>query len=158
MGVQKPSKIVSAEEGDDTDVTQGKHSGLIPWKVGQSGNIRGRPRGSRSRISEKFLTVLERIWDQHGEAAMVKAALAEPMQFTKMVAGLLPSKVESSLQVTNIFAELNLSDPAEFGRAWDIARAVVYGTHMIGDLSGQEPEDIEGEQPEDPAEGADNEC
>jgi hypothetical protein len=130
MGRQHPSKIVSENSEQEPDLT-GSETGskqVESWfKPGVSGNKNGRPRGSRSRINEKFLGALERIWDEHGEDAMAKAALGEPMQFVKMVAGLLPSKVESSLQITNVFAQYNLADPREFGQAWEIARKVVYG-------------------------------
>jgi hypothetical protein len=95
------------------------------WKPGQSGNPLGRPVGSRNRINEKFLTKLERICDEHGDAMMEKAALAEPMQFIKMWAGLQPTKVEAKMTSVSIFAHYDLTDPQEYLAAWKHAEAVL---------------------------------
>ena len=65
-----------------SDNTQEKQSGLIPWKKGESGNPAGRPKGSRSRINEKFLVKLEDIWDRRGDEMLEKAVTAEPMKFS----------------------------------------------------------------------------
>lgn len=102
-----------------------KKGNLTAWKPGQSGNPAGRPVGSRNRLNEKFLTKLERICDQHGDAMMEKAALAEPMQFLKMWAGLQPTKVEAKMSSVSIFAHYNMSDPAEYLEAWQHAERVL---------------------------------
>jgi Family of unknown function (DUF5681) len=126
MSIKTRSKVVSTDQDDSSDVTEGLQKPQL-YKPGQSGNPKGRPKGARGRINEKFLGALERIWDDHGEDMMAKAAISEPMQFVKLVAGLLPSKVESKLEITNVFAEYNLTDPREFSAAWEIARRVIYG-------------------------------
>jgi Family of unknown function (DUF5681) len=46
------------------------------FKPGQSGNPRGRPRGSRNRLSEKFLAELAEHFEMNGKA-MLDSALAE---------------------------------------------------------------------------------
>lgn len=76
----------------DTETTEAKHSGLVPFKPGQSGNPAGRPKGSRNKLGEAFLEALHDDFNEHGVEA-IKAARAEsPIQYVKVIAALLPSE------------------------------------------------------------------
>jgi hypothetical protein len=59
----------------------------------------GRQRGSRQKLTEKFLTDLEQDWRKHGKAAIEKAREAEPMQYCTMVGRLLPKHIDANLNV-----------------------------------------------------------
>src|SRR5438874_7377069 len=72
----------------------------IPWKPGQSGNPAGRPRGSRGRLSEDFLSDLHSAWGEHGATALARCARDEPGVFCKIVAGLLPRSVDLTVDAT----------------------------------------------------------
>lgn len=76
---------------DDTDGDQSDK----PWqfKPGQSGNPSGRPKGSRSKLGEQFLTDLQALWADEGAAVLKEARDEKPMEFAKMVAGILPKEL-----------------------------------------------------------------
>jgi hypothetical protein len=84
------------------------------WKSGQSGNPLGRPKGSKNKISEKFLVNLYENWDRQGVIALDKAAENEPMQYVKMVASLVPRELmkETSINISFIEAlkQINQSE------------------------------------------------
>ena len=73
-----------------------KHRGLCkPWKPGESGNPAGRPKGSRNKLGEEFITELCHDWCQHGAAALKKVRENRPEVYVKVVASLLPREVEA---------------------------------------------------------------
>jgi hypothetical protein len=118
------SEVDASEPGVSSDVTERDQKPQL-FKPGQSGNPAGRPKGSRSRLNEKFLIKLERVCDKHGDAMMEKAAVAEPMQFLKMWAGLQPANVEARMETVSLFATYNLQDPGEFLEAYRLAKTII---------------------------------
>ncbi len=63
------------------------------WKVGESGNPNGRPRGTRDRITRRFLLDLARDYEKHGVDAIARMREAEPGSYVKVIAALLPKDV-----------------------------------------------------------------
>jgi ribulose bisphosphate carboxylase small subunit len=77
----------------DSDNTEPKHSGLIPFKPGQSGNPAGRPKGSRNKLGELFLSDLMADWEENGAQAIKDMREEKPGDYVKVVAATLPREL-----------------------------------------------------------------
>jgi hypothetical protein len=88
-----------------TEDTQRKHSGLIPWQPGQSGNPAGRPKGARSKLGEAFIEELHKSFLANGPEAIQRVIDDKPDQYLKVIASLLPKDVNLSL--TDNLSELS---------------------------------------------------
>lgn len=63
-----------------------------PFPPGQSGNPKGRPKGSRHRLSEVALRALCADFETHGAAAIERCRSEHPDVYVRVVAGLLPKQ------------------------------------------------------------------
>ena len=68
----------------------------MPWKPGQSGNPRGRPKGSRHKIAECFLRDLLADYEEHGAVSIAMMRQKDVVAYVKTVASLLPKQIEHS--------------------------------------------------------------
>ena len=65
------------------------------FKLGQSGNPSGRPKGSRNRISETLLNALADDFDQHGAAVIEQVRLERPHDYLKVCTSVIPKRLEN---------------------------------------------------------------
>ena len=68
------------------------------WLPGQSGNVNGRPLGSRSEFSASFMRDLARVWAQRGGDVVEQVATADPVRFFSVCSTLIPKDVAVTLQ------------------------------------------------------------
>src|SRR5262249_5733044 len=72
---------------------------LTPWKPGQSGNLSGRPVGSRTIFSQAFLKDLAEVWSDEGREAMLKTAKTNPTVFFATCARLIPQDIKLTVEL-----------------------------------------------------------
>jgi hypothetical protein len=73
-----------------TDNTQSKYSHLRPWRPGESGNLLGRPKGSRNKLAGQFIDDLYADWQQHGAEVITRVREEDPAAYLRTVAQVLP--------------------------------------------------------------------
>jgi len=66
-----------------------------PFELGNT-QSRGRVKGSRNRLSERFIADLQAEWEEHGTATLRLARIERPIEFVKIVASILPKEFEIS--------------------------------------------------------------
>jgi hypothetical protein len=54
----------------------------------------GKPKGSRNKLAESFLDSLYRDFQANGDAVLIAARAESPLGYCKMVASLLPQKIQ----------------------------------------------------------------
>ena len=79
--------------GSNSDKTK-QYSGLKPYKKGQSGNLNGRPKGSRNKLGETFLADCHALWLTHGNQALRDMLEDSPTKFCQMIQATLPKHVD----------------------------------------------------------------
>ena len=77
--------------------TVSQQRGLTPWRPGQSGNLAGRPKGSRNRLSEDFIAALTADFIEHGCEVIEKVRVNQPMAYLKLIASVIPKDVIHSV-------------------------------------------------------------
>ena len=78
------------------------------WTKGQSGNPKGRPKGSRDTINKAFIDDLTKDWREHGEEALQRAREERPAEYVRMVASLLPKEANMQVGVQDETSQLFL--------------------------------------------------
>lgn len=66
------------------------------FKVGQSGNPNGRPKGSRSKLSEAYLKALADDFSEHGVATIESLRTDRPDVYIGAIGKLMPKLMELS--------------------------------------------------------------
>jgi hypothetical protein len=67
------------------------------WKPGQSGNLAGRPLGTRNRFSENFVSDVAAVWQDRGRGILENMAQEEPARFAELCGRLIPKDVSLTI-------------------------------------------------------------
>ena len=76
-----------------TELTKRQQRPAHLWRPGQSGNLAGRPKGSRNKLSEDFVAALYDDFQDHGSAAIAACRAEKPEVYLRVIASLLPKDV-----------------------------------------------------------------
>jgi hypothetical protein len=90
------------------------------FQTGSNGGP-GRPKGSRNKLAEAFLADLCVEWETSGQTALARVAEMDPTAYVKIVASILPSKIDATLAIDVDFAK----DVREFAQAWRLAKSYI---------------------------------
>ena len=66
------------------------------WQPGQSGNPKGRPKGSKNKLGEDFIKDVLGDWQEQGRAVIEKVREERPADYLKVVASLIPRDINFS--------------------------------------------------------------
>ncbi len=93
--------VIQCNMSNDAEATPSKQRTIgTPWKPGQSGNPAGRPRGSRNRLQDAFVTDLRDLWTERGREILVRVATDQPEVMLKVVASLMPKSVDLNVEAS----------------------------------------------------------
>jgi hypothetical protein len=80
------------------------------WKPGQSGNPKGRPKGSRNKLSEEWIRALAAKFDEHGDELLDELIQKHPTVFGQLIAKLVPKEVGIDLDTSITVNRISFSD------------------------------------------------
>jgi Family of unknown function (DUF5681) len=113
------NRVVELKEQRQTNLKNGRDEKSGQFLQGASGNPNGRPKGSRNKLGEQFITDLQAEWEVSGPNALKRVVEMDPTAYVKIVAGLMPAKIDLAVDI-----ELS-TEVREFAEAWRLARSVI---------------------------------
>jgi len=78
------------------------------WQPGASPNPKGRPKGSRNKLGEEFLSDMLAVWNERGKEAIEATAKDHPDRFVSIVASILPKELNVNTNPTDKMSDEDL--------------------------------------------------
>lgn len=99
--------------GDATPKKTPREANLKPpWKPGQSGNPKGRPKGARDKLTRDFIKALQKSFKEHGADTLEILRVEKPEAYIAAVGKLVPKedKLDVNMSVTEVSTTYTVVD------------------------------------------------
>jgi len=83
-----------------------------------------RPPSLAQRLESFSWDTVQTELDEFGAAAVVKVREQDTTSYLRIIAGVLPAKIEQSVEIS-VFSDMNLQDPQEFLEAYRLAKSMI---------------------------------
>lgn len=90
---------------------------------GQVLNPHGRPKGSRNRLSEKFLESLEQLWEERGREILDRAVEESPATLIAAITKLVPKEATLSIH-GGVQLDLTVEQRQRIAQSWIVSQGV----------------------------------
>lgn len=85
---------------------------LKPFRPGQSGNLGGKPTGTRNRLAAALLQALADDFEKHGKTAILSCRSEAPARYLQIVSSLLPKELAVEAGATLVAIVAGVPGPA----------------------------------------------
>lgn len=89
-----------------TESTVPKQFAPYAFQPGQSGNPAGRPKGSRNKLAEAFVTELYEDFQEHGPSVIAAVREEKPDQYLKVIAAIIPKEFDVGERLGSILEDI----------------------------------------------------
>ena len=103
------------------------------FKPGQSGNPKGKPKGSKNKLTENWWADLHSAWEAHGATALDAVAQSDPGKFITVVASVMPKEMNVNTTITDMTDEQLESRIASLARQFGDALGIAAGNGVPPD-------------------------
>lgn len=83
-----------SDAGSKTELSAQEQSKPWQFQPGQSGNPKGRPKGSKNKLSQAIVGELLQHFDEHGHEAVERVFETDPAAYLRVITSLVPKGIE----------------------------------------------------------------